>query len=311
MKIASKTLVKISTILSIGKMYISLTKPFRLYVYSLAILIPIAVLTYQIIPPLIVANIIDQLINCPNQNWMSYCPLLGLFFGSLILGDVVLWRVIDNLQWKLEGKIIRNISRDILRELDSKERSEDILNKVETLKTGYVRFADTTVYQLLPLLSNVVFISLILLFKMPILSLAFMILVVIYIGTAICVTNTTHKSNAFYEQSKRVETKTFIKFLKSRNTKDKHRFINAGDEAYKILMRASISHTWQQTYFKIFICNISVLSLLAVLIGITSNITTVGFTFVILSYTNIIVLHLFTFSNNTIKSYRSAFDSVK
>src|SRR5688572_24080591 len=81
------------------------------YVIGLATLVPLTILLFNFIPPLIVASILERISTgdfVKDNLWESFGPLLLLYGGLTILGGVILWRIIIILIWRLEMLVLRD-----------------------------------------------------------------------------------------------------------------------------------------------------------------------------------------------------------
>ena len=86
------------------------------YVVGLFIAMPLTILVYNFLPPLILANVLNRLSKGdfqPHHIWASFGSSLVVYTGLMIFGGAVAYRIIDALDWRLEANVERDIARRI------------------------------------------------------------------------------------------------------------------------------------------------------------------------------------------------------
>jgi ABC-type multidrug transport system fused ATPase/permease subunit len=128
--------------------------------------LPLTVLVDSYIPPLILASVLSRLSRHdyqPHKVWASFGPELVLYI-VVLLGGLLLWRMVDFFTWKLEADIDRDIAEEVLDNM--LEQSADfhannftgtLVSQTNKLMSGYVRIADTTIFQVYPLFAGLFF----------------------------------------------------------------------------------------------------------------------------------------------------------
>jgi ABC-type multidrug transport system fused ATPase/permease subunit len=151
-------------------------KAYPKYLTGVLLILPLTVLVNTYIPPLILANVLSRLSQHdyqPHQVWASFGWVLVLYVAILLSG-ILLWRVVDFFAWKLEAYVNRDIAEEVLDHM--LEQSIDfhannftgtLVSQTNKLLGGYIRIADTTMFQVYPMLSGVVLVALILLPRTP------------------------------------------------------------------------------------------------------------------------------------------------
>src|SRR6266513_1574915 len=89
------------------------------YIAGFILSLPLAVLAYQILPPFILARVLSRLAHGdfqPHHIWASFGSSL-IAYALVLLGSMVFWRLVDALDWQLEGLVQRDIAQRVFRHL--------------------------------------------------------------------------------------------------------------------------------------------------------------------------------------------------
>jgi len=286
---------------------------------------PITTLITQFLPPIIVASVLNRLSKgayIHGDVWASFGKDLVAYALLIVSGGFVAWRFVDFFGWKLEINIQRDIANEVFKHLT--EQTADfhannfggsLVSDTNKLMSSYVRFMDTTSFQVIPLVSGLFYASIILVHKVPIYVLLLDSFAIFYIVTAFFVTKRTRKLGAIHSASESKQTGfladaiTNVMAVKSfaRNTYERQRFLKATNESYDHLRRFARAHQKQQIYFSGVTSAISALSLTVAVISVVSFHANVATVFLIVSYTATIVTQLMQFSNIVLRNYNRSF----
>ncbi len=142
------------------------------YVTGLLLLVPVGVISFRLAPPIIVAHILQRLSRHdydPNDLWGSFGQEILLYSIAVLGGGILLWRLINYTIWKLEGFVIRGLYRTMFNQLISLSSSYhannfggSLVSRTGKFAGGYIRLADTFVYQFYGLLISMTFVSFVL-----------------------------------------------------------------------------------------------------------------------------------------------------
>ncbi len=157
----------------------------------LIILIPIAVFFNTYAGPFIISQIINKLTaeTIPlDQLWGQFAPYVLTYVASIALGTLVFWRLVVYLEWKLEARIVYALNKQSFNTLVSQSMhfhnnrfGGSLVSQVNKFSGAYVRMADSSTYEIIPLISSLIFIFAILGPQLPLFSLALAILTVAYL----------------------------------------------------------------------------------------------------------------------------------
>ena len=147
------------------------------YVLGLLLLVPIGVISFRLAPPIIAASILQKLSQhdyVQGDLWGSFGRELVLYSLAALGGGIIVWRIINYLIWKLEGFVIRDLYRTMFGQFmrlspsyHANHFGGSLVSQTSKFAGGYMRLADTFVYQFYGLVISMVFVSIILFPRAP------------------------------------------------------------------------------------------------------------------------------------------------
>ncbi len=310
-------------------------KKVRAYPSSVAgvlFFLPITVLVNSYLPTLILADVLSRLSQHNYQShrvWSSFGISLLLYVGTIIAG-LVLWRIVDNFAWQLEGHVQKNIAEDVLDHLldestdfHANNFSGSLVSQTNKLMAGYVRTADTTIFNTYPLIAGIAITSIILLPRTPLYVLLLLAFSAFFIYVSFKVSRPVRELNAKTAAAESRQTGyladaiTNVIAVKSfsRGRYERQRFAKATSETQKSLWALAKAHRNQMNYLGVMSRAMSGLALLMAVISVMIFNVDIATVFLIFSYTAAIADQLFGFSNNSLRNYNrsigDAFDMVE
>jgi ATP-binding cassette subfamily B protein len=295
----------------------------RSYIVPELVVLPINVLANQIIPPIILADVLNRLAKHdfePHRLWDSFGMELVLYTVLLLIGSFS-WRIIDTFQWRLEGKVEKDIAEEVFAHLLSQSArfhadhfTGSLVSQTNKLMGSYIRLADTTIFNVLPLVLGVTFSIVILLKVAPLFALVLFVFAVIYALSSIFVTRKVRNLGAKHAEIESRQTGLLADAITNALTvksfaaqrRESRRFEKATNETYDSLRRFGNAHQRQQLYFGTMLSTISALSLVAAVVGVMTFNANVATVFLIFNYTAMVAEQLFAFSNNALRNYNRA-----
>ncbi len=294
------------------------------YVIALLVLVPLTLLIHQFLPPLITANILDRLSRgdyVSGDLWGSFGNDLLLYGALVIFGGAIAWRVVIVILWKLEGLVQRDIYERIFAHymllsanFHANTFGGSLVSQANKYASAYIRIADTTIFQAITLLMALVFTSVILLPRAPLYVGLLLSFAIIFIASAIRITQYVRKLNAVEAQKQHTQTGyladmvTNILAVKSfsASQQEKKRFNQATEATRSATMDIMRAATKRDIYFGGMTTGLELLALTmaaASVVIFKANIATV---FLVLTYTSNITHRLWEFSQSTLRSYNRA-----
>ena len=283
------------------------------YLIGICINVPLTVFVYQFLPPLIVANVLNRLSEHsyqPHRIWASFGSSLVEYALLVLFGGVVMWRITDLFDWKLEAGVERDISRRIFNHLLSQSAnfhsntfSGALVSKTNKIMSSYIRFADTTVFQVIPLLSSLVFTLIILSTRAPLFVTILLLFSIFYIISAILISRAVRRLSAIQANAESTQTgylaDAIINVMAIKSFAgglfEKKEFGKITSNTQRRTLDVMRGSRYQLIYLTSITNTISALALVMAVVGVMvfkSNLATV---FLILTYTASIANQLFAF----------------
>ncbi len=295
------------------------------YVVGVLIFVPLTELVYQFIPPLILANVLDRLSRhayTPHNIWGSFGGSLVEYAFFILFGSVVAWRVVDIFVWKLEANVEKDMAMHIFNHLLAQSAGfhanrfgGSLVSQTNKLLGSYIRFADTTIFQVMTLLSSLIWASVILSKRAPLYAVILPVFSIIFVLAAFHATKNVRKLSAKQASAESKQTGyladgiTNVMAIKSfaGSQFENQQFDKITDKTQQRtfdLMRGSQKH---MIFLSASSSPISALALFMAVVGVMvfhANLATV---FLIFSYTTLIVRQLWDFGNTSLRNYNRSF----
>lgn len=293
-------------------------------VIGLLLSLPLTVLINQFLPPIILANVLDRLARHDYQShqvWASFGPSL-VAYGLLSIVGSVSWRVVDHFAWKLEQNSLQSLARQVYNHLldqsanfHANSFSGSLVSQSNKLLGSYVRIADTTYFQVIPLLAGLIFTSIILAKRAPLFVIVFLLVSAVYIVTAVYISGRIRKVAAIHSNAESIQTGyladslTNVMAIKSFAGGDfeKRQFNKITDRTRRLLENVASKHQRQMSIFSGFSSTVDTLAFVLAVISVVTFGANIGTVFLVLTYTASTAQQLFTFSNNALRNYSRAF----
>lgn len=290
----------------------------------IGIILPIAAFISNILPPIILANVINRL---SEQDFVAGEPIQSfgsqlLLYAILVLfSGLVIWRILDVIVWKLEGRVQKDLADKVFSHLmiqssdfHANHFGGSLVSQTNKLLTSYVRIADTTFFGLMPLLISIFGAAVVLSGSSPLFSVAILIFSFTYIVVAFWVSRPVRKASADHASQESKQTGyladaiTNVMAIKSfaKTQEENEAFAKVTNQTHKNLKKLMKAHQYQMLYFSGMTSAINASSLFLAVISVVSFNANIGTAFLIFNYTANIVAQLFQFSNQALRNYNRA-----
>lgn len=291
----------------------------RKYVLGIVITMPFNVALNQIVPPIILADVLRRLAGheYTTDIWHSFGSELVIYALAVLIGSLS-WRIIDFFQWRLESNVEKAIGAEVFSHLLGQSArfhadnfGGSLVSQTNKLMGSYIRFADTTAFIIMPLVFGLLFSIIVLARVAPFFSVILLLFAVVYVVSAIFITRSTRALSAKHAEIESAQTGvladavTNAMAVKSfaRQAFEEQRFDGALEKTRTSLLRFGSAHQRQQLYFGGLLSSISALSLFAAVVAVLRFDANVASVFLIFNYTAIIAEQLFGFSNNALRNF--------
>jgi ATP-binding cassette subfamily B protein len=290
---------------------------------------PFAILFLRFLPALIIADILNKLTNqdfVKGDLWGSFGWLILLAIGIEALGGIVIWRIVIYFNWKMEGYIQRDIYRQVFDHLlklsanfHANHFGGSLVSQTSKLAGAYVRFTDTTLFQVLGLFWALVFASVLLVGRAPLFVILLIAFTIIYMAMAVAITGKIRRLNEIEADASNEQTGqladaiTNVMAIKSFSASkaEAKRFAKTSEKARLSMvdvMKATLNREIAFASVGTTINAISIVLAAASIVIWDANIATV---FLILNYTTDILIRLWEFSTQALRNYNRAIGDSK
>jgi ATP-binding cassette subfamily B protein len=164
------------------------------YVIPLFILGPISTVCMTFLSPLIIADIINRITTetfAPEQLLPTFAPLIALFIGLRILGDLILWRAAVYIDWKLSTYVVYDLNLMCFDKLSehsvhfhNNRFGGSLVSQVNKMSGGFNRLWDSFLWNIVPLVISFICTFAILGPQLPWFTMALAILSAVFIVIA-------------------------------------------------------------------------------------------------------------------------------
>lgn len=287
---------------------------------GILVAVPLTILVNGYLPALILAGVLSKLSQhdfSSDSLWANFGPQI-LMYGTLLILGIIMWRIVDRFGWTLERNVQRDIARHVFSHLLSRSAdfhannfSGSLVSQSNKLLGGYMRMADTTIYQVYPMLSGIVIAVIILAPRAPLFAAALSIFAVLYMTAAFFVSRPVRKIGGIYATYESKQTGyladaiTNAMAIKSfaRTRFEENRFAEATRQTADHLRTFARAHQKQMGMLGGMNRIISTAALFIAVIAVMKFDANIATVFLIFSYTAITVDNLFNFGNNGIRNY--------
>lgn len=295
------------------------------YIIGMLITLPIAVLTEQFLNTMVLASILDRLSTgqFDTQNLVgSFGPSVLAYTGLMVLGGTIGWRLIDIFNWRLEGHVQTDLAHRVYAHLLNQSAnfhanrfSGSLVSQTSKFLGGYIRIADTTLYQVYQLLVSLIFSVAILAPRAPIFSVILMLFAAIYMVSGLFITRRARTLTGVHAASESRQTGYLadsvtnimaIKSFAGTHFENKN-FEKYTGQTHRNLLAIMRANNRQMLFFSLMNRTVLVCAVVLAIAGVAifnANITTV---FLIFSFTGNLISQLWVFCNNSLRTYSRAF----
>jgi ATP-binding cassette subfamily B protein len=286
---------------------------------------PLTVLVDTILPPLIVSDVLNRLSTGDyqrNQLWTSFSTNLIAYAVVVFLGWIVTWRIVDYFLWRLESRVQRDLAQRCFGHLIGQPADFHantfggaLVSQTNKLMGSYIRIADTTVLQLLPLVCALGSIVAIMATKAALFAVLLALFSVVYVVIAAFVSHPVRRIGAEHAATESTQTGNLadaianVMAVKSFACEryEQQRFAEATERTQDSLLRLSRAHMRQMAWSGGLTSVISIGAFAVATDGVVSGGAEVGTMFLIVNYTISAVQQLFKFSSSGLRTYNRAF----
>lgn len=290
---------------------------------------PVTTFIHQFIPPLLFAAILNRLSTgdfTHGQLWQSFGSDLLVYAIFILIGTIAGWRIIVILIWKLEAKVVRNINQEVFAHLlkqDAKFHADNfggsLVSQTTKLAGSYIRFADVTIFQVIPNICALLFTIIILAPKAPWYVAALIGFSAVYTLVALKITKHVRRLNAEEAalQSKQTgflaDAITNVMAIKSFSGSryENGRYAEATEKTRSKALDVMRAVIRQDVAFSSISATITITALIMAVAGVVLFNADIATTFLIVTYTTRVGQALWEFSGSIMRNYNRSLGDAK
>lgn len=303
--------------------YLSHVRQFPHLLTGVLLSLPVTIVINNYLPALVLANVLSKLSHhhYTSNIWQSFGSNI-LTYAFLLFTGIITWRINDYFVWSLEAKVERAIAQQVYAHLINETAdfhannfSGSLVSQTSKILSGYVRTADTTNYQVFPLVTGLVAATVILAPRSPLYVAVLIVFSIAFLALSFKLSKPIQKlaaKNANNESAQTgvlADTITNIMTIKSfaRGSFEKERFASVTTKTHDSLILLGFRMIKQFNVLNAVSRTVTSLALFIAIASVVVFHSDIGTVFLIFSYTASIVEQLFAFSNNSLRNYNRSF----
>ncbi len=285
---------------------------------------PLTIIVDDYLPPLVLASVLNRLAKGnfqPHNLWSSFGVSFLLYVGLLICGSVG-YRLLDAFNWRLEANVQRDMAQRVYDHLLDQSANfhantfgGSLVSQTNKFLGAYVRFADTTLLQVINLFAGLIFTMIILAHRAPLYVTVLLVVAIFWIVSSSFATRKVRQLNAKHANLESQQTGyladsiTNVLAIKSfaGGHFERKRFADVTKATRRGMLNVMQAHQGQMVYFSILSRAAEALAFIAAVVGAAIFKANIATTFLIFSYTSSLISSLWTFSNSSLRNYNRAF----
>jgi ATP-binding cassette subfamily B protein len=298
-------------------------------VAALLTTVPVASFALRFLPPLIVANILQKMSSgafIPHNLMASFGHDLILYAIATVAGGIVLWRIAIFLTWQLEMRVIQDIDQTIFDHLIGQSTSfhtnrfsGSLVSQTNKFASAYIRLQDTLIFQVIGTLMSIVFAVGLLLRHAPWIALFLVIYSIIFVFVALAVTRETRR---IYAKESSISNKrtgfladamTNVMAIKSFSAEayESKRYAGVTSDVRSVTNELSWDSLRKDTIFSSLTSVLNIIALLIAAISVVTLKANISTVYLVVTYTGIINMNLWDFSQSTMRNINRALGDAK
>ncbi len=318
----STTAEKSTTKLTLELFWGHITKYPR-YLWPLFVAVVLSVLLNDFALPYITADVLHRLSASTYQVrnlWASFGSELVLYAAAAFAGGVVMWRLTIWLIWNLELDVTRDIAQRVFGHLmnmsagfHSNRFSGSLVSQANKLSSAYVRIADTTIFNLIPLVVSLIATIVILAPRAPLFVAVLVVASAVFIVVTALLSGKVRRANVHESALQNRQTGYLADSLSNifavktfaRVTFEREQYWDLGTSVLGAGKQSMLATLSRQNYAAIITQGIRVAAIVMAVVGIGVLRVDVATIFLMVTFTGQIAGHLWEFQN-VLRQYNRA-----
>ncbi len=299
-------------------------KKYPIYIWGLAVTVPLSVIVGQFLPPLIVSDILTRLTNghfVAGDLWTSFGGELIVYAILAVLSGVVLWRISIILIWRLEMRVMRDMAQRVFNHLMQQSAhfhanrfGGSLVSQANKLLGSYIRVADTTTFDIFTMIIAFAATFIILVPRAPIVAAVLGVISVFYMVGAYLFSKPVQRRTALKAEQENKQTGnladsiTNVMAVKSFAAEgyENQRFADTTEVTRTMTVGQMKAEIIRDTYSSSITTAIDITALFVGIISVVSFGGDPATVFLVVTYTRNLTQRLWEFSSHVLRNYTRA-----
>lgn len=305
------------------QLYLHHALKYKGFIIAMILWLPIVMVTHQIIPPLIVSNVLDKLAvgNYTPSVWESFGSQIVWYALFTLISGTLFWRLQIFFIWKLEMRVTRDIANrmfDHLMKLDMDFHNNSfggsLVSRTNKLLGSYIRIADTIIFDVYTLIIMFVATSIVLWQESPQFVFILWAVSLSYVIFATKITQRIRELASVEAEKLNKQTGvladmiTNVLAVKSfaSKTSENDRFHKRTDATFNATHNVMKAQLHRENVFAVITTSLSVFALIMAIVSVVVYRADIGAVFLVYTYTANINMRLWEFSQTTLRNFNRA-----
>lgn len=306
------------------KLFVGHAMRYPQFLIPLLIVLPINILVGDFLQPFITSQVLQQISQGsynPDDLWGSFGTLIILFSVATVFSAIIGWRVIVWLIWHLELRVTRDIAQRVFDHLlrmsanfHANRFGGSLVSQATKLTGSYVRFTDSTIFNLYTLVIAITATIVILAPRVPLYAAALVILSIAYIIGTMYFSRPVREANTIESEAQSKQTGYLadsisnIMAIKSfaASKQESMGYWKAATYTKDMGHRSLRATTQRETYASVITSSISIAAIILAIVAVSWFKADVATVFLVVSYTGGIGMRLWDFQN-VLRQYNRSF----
>ncbi|HSH18781.1 MAG TPA: ABC transporter ATP-binding protein [Candidatus Saccharimonadales bacterium] len=292
--------------------------------YPLIIAVTLTVLIMQFLQPYILSLVLQKISQKQydaSDLWGSFGPYIITYAVATVVSGIIGWRLNIWLLWQLELKVVKDIATrtfnhlmDLSANFHNNRFAGSLVSQSTKLTGAYVRFIDSSIFNLLELVVAMTATIVILAPRVPLYALTLIILSIIFIIGTVYFSRPVREANRLESEAQSRQTGYLadsisnlmvVKSFAARS-QEKQRYAEVAEQTRQAGLLSMKRTTLRETYSSTITSAIGISAVIIAVLGAGKFKSDIATLFLIVSYTGAVGQKLWEFQN-VLRQYNRAF----
>lgn len=297
---------------------------YKRFLVPMIVLVPIVVIIGEFLEPIIISNVLQQISSGNydvNNLWASFGSSLIYYAMAVIASGIIGWRLVIYCLWNLELNVVRDISNKIFSHLmrlspsfHANKFAGSLVSQSNKLTGAYVRFTDSTLFNLYTLIISLIATIVILAPRVPLYAATMVIFSIFYIIGTFHFARPVREANTKEAEAESRQTGYLADSVSnvmavkgfSRSNFEMKRYWDVTSHTRKMGQNSMRATMIRESFSSVITSSIAIAALLIAILGVRYLSIDIATLFLMVSFTGSLGQRLWDFQN-VLRQYNRAF----